>query len=175
MTVTVTRNVSSGSDGYVPWHTASRDSNAGLVGTLAFNAEATGDSGGGTVKILLRMRREEFGFPILWVPTQVTTIDNLATAEDVIVTYETAGNRRLSTSFQQIVQMRQVLSTNAGAVENVVIPIEGVGPGQLDIMQAEWATNTDTKTYHLHMFGPVYDLQMLARLGQIDPIIAGLR
>ncbi len=173
MSISQTRDIADGL--YVPYHTASRDHENGLVGTLAVNAEATGDGGGGVVVILLRTRREEFGFPLLWVPTQVTLTDNLATAVDVILTMEPAGNRRLNASMNQRVAMAQVQSANMGNLVDITIPIEGVDETQQNILQAEWETNTNAKTYHVHMFGPVYDLQMIARLGHIDPLVAGIR
>lgn len=173
MTVTQTQNVQN--NGYVPYHTASRDYENGLVGTLAVNAEATGDGSGGVVNILLRMRREQFGFPLLYVPTQVTLVDNLATAVDVIAGFEPAGNRRLIANVNQRVAMVQVQSSNMGNLVDVTIPIEGIDNSLRDIFQAQWETNTDSKTYHLHMFGPVYDLQMIARMGHIDPLAAGIR
>lgn len=160
---------------YVPFHTAGRGGRNGLVGTLGVDAQATGDAGGGSVTLNLNMRREEFGFPILWVPTVVSLFDNLATAENVIGKFESAGNRRLDFGLRQIATMVQVGADNVGIIENVTVPIEGIGIASARVYQAFWASNVDTKAYHLHMFGAVFDLQVIARLGEIDLLAAGMR
>jgi len=160
---------------YVPYHQARRATESGLVGTLDVDAEATGAAGGGEVSITIAMRREEFGFPLLWVPTKVSSRDNLAAAEEVAIFFISAGNRRLSDNvFEVLLAVRQG-TTDAAVMENIAIPIEGVSETQQGVLGATWSTNTDTKTYHLHAFGPVYDLQLIARLGLVDPMLAGIR
>lgn len=174
MTVQVTRQVSDGL--YVPYHQASRSVGNGLVGTLFVDAEAVGDSGGGSVSILLQMRREEFGFPLLWVPTLIAVQDNLATAEVVDMVYTAGGNRRaLGPIGEAVVTVDGAAGLNRGQMTNVTLPIEGVALATASIMSADWASNVDTKIYHLHVFGPVYDLQLIARDGYIDDMAAGLR
>lgn len=176
MAVSTNQNMSNTSIGeYVPFHQAGRDNPSGIVGTLMANAEATGDATGGEVSITLRMRREEFGFPLLWVPTKIGVRDNLAAAEEVSMFYVASGNRRLNDNFFEVqLAVRQGV-TNAAILSNPSIAIEGLGPGQGDVFGATWSTNTDTKTYHLHMFGAVFDLQMLARMGRVEAFLAGLR
>lgn len=160
---------------YVPYHQLGRAGPSGLVGTLHVDATATGAAGGGTVSIVVRMKREEFGFPILWVPTVIALVDNLAAAENAIARYEGAANRRISSTIHQIVTMLQVGTDNIGVVENLTVPIEGITGVDAAIFSGVWDTNTDTKIYHVHMFGPVYDLQMIADQGEIDILAAGVR
>lgn len=156
---------------YTPYHAARRGGPDGSdpVGTLSVNAQATGAAGGGTVIVGISMNRETFGFPLLWVPTMISIADNLATAEDVDLAY---SGGRMETAQQQVVTMVQ-FAENAGAASQYGVSFEG-GEATL-IITATWQTNTDTKTYHLHVFGPVYDLQVIAARGRISDIMAGLR
>lgn len=160
---------------YTPYHSIGRGVGNGLVGTLQIDAEATGAAGGGIVVIRLKMKREEFGFPLIFIPTYVAVKDNLATAELVTLDYRAAGNRRMSSNVSEMITTLQNNNENAGLTTNTTIPIEGGDRTEQDIMTAVWETNTDTKTYHLHMFGPVFDLQVIARSGLVDPLLAGLR
>lgn len=161
---------------YVPYHQAGRDASNALVGSLAVNAEATGDSGGGNVTIQLLMLRSEFGFPQLWVPTLIAAQDNLGTAEPVVFNYLSSGNRRLNANIAEVITMIDGGGTSDfGHVENVSLPLE-VDPGSdRSVLSMKWSTNTDGKIYHMHVVGPVYDLQMLAKDGYIDEMMAGLR
>lgn len=162
---------------FTPYHQARRTLLNGLVGTLYVDAGSTGAAGGGTHGINIRMRREEFGFPILWVPTLIGVQDNLASAEVVELTYQGSGNRRLIAGAglrEAVTTVATAVGNNVGQMANVTLPIEGRGPDNA-ILSATWATNTDTKLYHLHVFGPVYDLQVISRLGYLDEVAAGLR
>lgn len=159
---------------YVPYHTVMRGGPDGMdpVGSLQVNAEATGDAGGGVVNIILSMLRQPFGFPILWAPTMVSATDNLASAEDVALSFSSG---RLITDMQQTITM--VATANAGDLGNAKelgVSLEG-RDAVVTVATATWSTNTDTKSYHLHMFGPVYDLQLIALKGRISDIMAGLR
>lgn len=174
MAVSVTRSISAGL--YTPYHAGvGRGAVNGLVGTLQLDAEATGAAGGGTVQIAVSMGREAFGFPLMLVPTFVGVQDNLAAAEVVRVDYRLEGNRRLQASVSTTLTTLRSGTNNAGTVENVSIPIEGVAIAEADILHAVWATNTDTKTYHLHVFAAVFDLQVIAREGLVDLLMAGVR
>lgn len=168
------QRVFSSSSLFTPFHTKGRGSPNGLVGTVSVDALTTGDATGGTVTINLRMGRQEFGFPILWVPTIINTKDNLAAAEPVFFAYTSAGNRRLRGPLEEVVTALRASSVNTAIMTNVSVPIEGVGAVD-QVFTVVWDTNTDTLAYHLHMFGAVYDLQVIARNGGIDPIVAGLR
>lgn len=160
---------------YVPYHATNRGQSNGLVGTLQVNAEATGTATGGAVTIQVNMRREEFGFPLIWVPTIITARDNLATAEGIFFQYSSVGNRRLNSSLTETVLALAVAGVNAAVMPNASVPIEGVDAVQAAVFEVLWATNTDTKIYHAHIFGPVYDLQVISRGGLIEPLLAGLR
>ncbi len=174
MAVSTNRDVADGL--FTPYHQRQRAEGNGLVGTLSVNAEATGAAGGGSVTIILRMRRREFGFPILWVPTLIQCQDNLGTPEPVTLNYLSAGNRQLTANLTEV-----ITPIDAGDVQdvghalNVSMPIEGNETSIDSILSMKWETNTDTKIYHMHVFGPVYDLQVVARQGYIDELMAGLR
>ncbi len=161
---------------YVPWHTRGRGEGNGLVGTLSVDALATGDATGGTVAINLRMTREVFGFPMLFVPTIINTKDNLAAAEEVLFIYTPEGNGRLLSRLEEGVLALDAGGVNTAIMTNTSVPIEGVGSeANLDVFSVVWNTNTNSLAYHLHMFGPVYDLQVIAKLGILDQLAAGLR
>lgn len=178
MSVSATRSLSAAL--YTPFRTSKRGGGDASepVGTLHMDAEVTGDAGGGTVTLIVAGRREEFGFPQLFVPTLVTVQDNLAAAEDVSFAYLAPGNDRLNAAITlSITSVRAGSVTNAGFLDNVTIPIQGPDQTNRDICQAFWATNTDTKVYHLHLFGPVYDAQILANsdYGRIALPLSGVR
>lgn len=159
---------------YVPYHQEGRGEGNGLVGTLHVDAEATGAAGGGTVTVSLAMSREEFGFPLVFVPTYISAQDNLAAAEEVRLTYN-GENPRLSSSLADAILLVRTAATNQGVFNNASIPIEGNNIASGIVIQMQWITNTDTKVYHMHLFGPVFDLQVIAKNGFVDPMMAGLR
>lgn len=160
---------------FTPYHQSQRGGDNSMVGTICVDAEATGDAGGGTVSVVLNMAKEEFGFPILFIPTRIASRDNLAAAEVVIFTSDLTGNRRLNTSFQEHILAVRAGNINSAVLGNVTVPIEGDGEASAAVFRATWQTNTDTKGYHLHMFGPVFDLQTVARRNYIDLLAAGVR
>ena len=123
----------------------------------------------------VKMAREEFGFPIIWVPTLIVVEDNLASAENVNVSFRSDGNKRLGSSINQVVVPVTVGTANIGLLDNTTIPIESAVDSDENILSATWATNTDGKTYHLHVFGPVFDAQVIARAGHVDMLLAGVR
>lgn len=173
MAVSTTTAVSGGL--YVPFHQKSRGDGYTPVGTLYVDGGATGAAGGGTVSIAISMRALEFGFRLAWVITQMSISDNLGTAEVVELSYQAAGNRRINSA---IVFAQSTLDAGAqdGALLEIgAIPIEGVSQTQGDVFKAQWQTNTDTKSYHLHAFGPVYDLELIAQSGRVPPLLAGIR
>lgn len=177
MTVTETVDVSTGL--YVPFRTGRRAGWNGSqpVGTVSLDAEATGDSGGGKVSLSVSMPRFVFGFHPIWMITQIECLDNLAVAEVVFFRYVATGNERLQGNLGEA----QLAVRHAAAANNVAlftiggVPIE---PDQLvaaDVVLVEWSTNTDAKTYHLHVFGYLFDAEEIARGdGMIGERLAGL-
>ncbi len=159
---------------YTPYHTRERGGADGLVGTLYVDGAAVGDATGGALTIQIRMRRQEFGFPLIWVPTVIVGSDNLAAAEAIQFSYDSTGNRRIDGGLvQTVLAVRSI--DNAAVMQNVSVPIEGVSDAQAVVFGTIWPSNTDTKVYHLHMFGPVFDLQVIARQGDVDVLLAGMR
>ncbi len=172
MAILTTRFMSAGL--YVPYHTEFRAMD-GLVGTVQIDAETVGDASGGTVTIAIAMTRDVFGFPTMVVPTQISASDILAAAEPVDITYRSQGNRRLSIAIGEVVVSLQGAIGNIAVANNVSIPIEGVDETERDILRAVWATNTNTFSYHLHVFAVVFDLQVVARGAGVHPLMAGIR
>ncbi len=173
MSIVVNRTVLTGS--FVPYHQAQRGAGNGLVGTFSKDALATGDSGSGTVTINLDMRREEFGFPAVIVPLTINTEDDLASLEVVRTTFISAGNPRLEADLAEVVTPVSSGGFQFAVKDNVAVPLEGLDRTQRTVLSALWATNADGKKYHLHMYGLVYDLQLIARNGFVDPLMSGLR
>ncbi len=177
MAVTVSIEAATGL--FVPYRTAHRGGPDGSdpVGTLAINAEAVGAAGGGVVNIFIVMNAEEFGFPLIYLPTAIEVSDNLATAEVVYFAYTSDGNDRLQTSWQEAITTvaEGVNSRNLGFVKSTSIPIDSDGVSNRRVLNAAWPTNTDTKVYHLHTFGPVWDGQLLAKAERLPEMLAGLR
>lgn len=175
MAVVATAKVSDGL--FVPFRTTSRGGGNGRdpVGTLYVDAGATGAAGGGTVEVNIGMNAEEFGFPILWVPTVVAISDNLAAAEDVLFGWQATGNERTNTFMGIVVAMLRAAAINAGQNVQTGMLLDGFGSTDGAVMSATWDTNTDTKTYHLHVFGPVWDGQLIAKGGRVPEMLAGLR
>lgn len=173
MAISVLRSAEAGN--FVPFHTLNRGGDNGLVGTFFVDAEVTGDSGGGGVTLRQGLGRNDLGFPWLWVPTIVASRDNLATAEVVTFIYDLTNNRRLSASLHETKLALQAGAVNAALMENTSVPIEPDSDVSAEVFDVIWQTNTDTKIYHLHMFGPVYDLQLIAAGGHVDEFAAGLR
>lgn len=164
---------------FVPFHTARRGGPMGdePVGTLAVDAGATGAAGGGTVQAAITMNVEEFGFRMIYIPTQIAIRDNLASAEVVSFSYEQAGNKRLNTNTTlRVVMTASAQSQNTGLVDGASVPIESVFSVEDGrVLLALWDTNTDTKAYHMHVFGFCFDAELIARRGGIGPLMSGIR
>lgn len=172
VTVNTERFVSAGL--YVPFRGAARE--AGAVGTLYIDAEATGDGSGGIVQIHLNMSRIEFGFHPLWVPTHISTQDALASPEVVQVNWSETGNERQSAGLREHVLGITQSSINIAVFTQLGVIIEPNLQAGGRIMTANWATNTNSAAYHLHIFGPIYDGEFLARGKAGTPeLLAGLR
>lgn len=160
MSVTATSQVAAGL--YTPFRGFDRE--AGPVGTLSVNAEVTGDASGGSVTAVISMAREEFGFHPIWVPTRVGTRDVLAVAEAVEFTFRGSGNDRLDSDIEEgVLATRVVGALNLAAFVALGVAIEVVSLPAVQVVQARWATNTNTLLYHLHVYGVLYDGTALAR------------
>ncbi len=174
MSVTVTLTVS-GDGLYVPFRGFDRE--AGIVGTLQVAGSVTGDAGGGTASVRISMAPEEFGFHAIWVPTQVSTIDDLAAAEAVNLAFDTAGNERLeSTQLEAQLAIRSQ-SFNFCSFTQLGIAIDPDTTGL--VLTAGWTTNTLNKVYQIRAYGVVFDGQALARGkhrgARVDQLLAGVR
>lgn len=159
MAVSTNRNVSD-IGLYVPFRGVDRE--AGFVGSLFLDGATTGDASGGAIQIRILMRREEFGFHPIFVPTRVSAFDN-ATAETVVFQYAPAGNERISDFTREPKLGIAGFGGNSMTFESLGIPIEPDQVDQAEIMGMQWSTNVDTKLYHAHIFGVVYDAEALAR------------
>lgn len=162
---------------FVPFRTAKRggDNGSDAVGTLSVDANATGAAGGGTVTITINMTKSEFGFRCLWVPTIMVVSDDLAAAEVVEMAFSAGGNERLSTSLTQAQLLVAGGSQNAGNAYDSAVLIDPDQVVAAEVLRAVWSTNTDTKGYHFHVYGPVFDGELLALNNSIGDLLAGLR
>lgn len=161
---------------YVPYHSKYRGAHTTPVGTLYIDAGATGAAGGGTVTVAIAMRSQEFGFRLIWIPTHVSVRDNLATAEIVQFVIDANGNRRTSSAIViPAVTVRDTSGENSILIDIGAIPLEGGSVAPADVLRAVWGTNTDTIGYHVHAFGPVYDLEQMAEIGDVPELMAGIR
>lgn len=161
--MSVTSSTPSESGLYTPFRGFDRE--AGAVGTLSVDAEATGDGSGGTVTIVISMKFEQFGFHSLWIPTRVSSLDNLASPEVVEFSFRSSGNDRLAAG-----DLREAATALAtGGANNVAsfsalgVSIEVRSLTNVSVMQVRWTTNTNALLYHLHVFGILYDGEALAR------------
>ncbi len=161
---------------FVPYRGVDRESS--IVGTISVDINVTGAAGGGTILGQLNMNFIEFGFHPIWVPTRVGGRDNLATAEEILLSYLQAGNERIATDVDEGLLATQINGINRGQFNQLAVPIESIRAGGL-VLQGFWLTNTDAKLYHIHAFGPVYDGEALARGKKkgksVDNLLAGIR
>lgn len=174
----VTTSVDMATGLFVPWRTAKRGGVDGgdPVGTLSLDASATGAAGGGTVTLTITAVDGSFGFHAIWVPTYIALQDNLAAAESPLFSWRAAGNARLDVNlFQTFLSIRGAGTDDVSVMQNATVPIEPDNRTATQVMQAIWATNTDTIVYHIHTFGVLFDAELLARAGRIPDILAGVR
>lgn len=178
MAVTVTVAMDADEAAFVPYRIPQRGGDRGTspVGTVNVDAQVVGAAGGGQADVLISASQDMWGFRPVIVPVVVSFSDNLATAENVLFFYNADGNERLVAAVGQIVVMTTVLGTNAGLPQTSSIPItpDVIGSGAA-VMKASWASNVDTKVYHMHVFAAVYDREVLARTGEIPDFLAGIR
>ncbi len=177
MSVSTTRFVSA-IGLYTPFRGFDREVSA--VGTLSLDAALTGDGTGGTITLSLSMERVEFGFHPILLVTRMSSLDGLATAEQVTVEYSSQGNERLNTDIIETnLPVAGPGSSNIATYSRLGVPIEPNLAAGGDILIARWTTNTDTIVYHLHVFGVVYDAEAMARGyrpgRRADELLAGIR
>ncbi len=164
---------------YVPFRGVDRA--FGPVGTLDAKATTVGDGSGGNVAISLQMKRLEFGFHPLWVPTMISIEDTLATAENPEVLFRGLGNERLLDQHCENVVMTAALvgARNCGKVEKLGFIIEPDQIGNATGVTCTWATNTNLLLYNLHVYGVVFDGEAMARGkrpgSSVSPLLAGVR
>lgn len=175
--MTVTVNVAVADSLYVPFRGFDRE--AGAVGTLFVDGNATGDAGGGNIVIRVFMGFIEFGFHPIWVVTRMSALDDLATPEVVNVAIANAGNERLDADLQENVLTLAGFDLNVANFGHLGVPIEPDSSTTGTVLIATWSTNTDTKAYHFHAFGLLYDAEAMARGKQkgrsADPLLGGIR
>ncbi len=158
---------------YVPYRGMDRE--AGIVGTLFIDGLATGDGSGGAIQIRIRMKRIEFGFHPIFVPTRVSSFDD-ATAEVVFFQYVNAGNERISTFTREPKLGVAGFGGNSATFESLGIPIEPDQEDNAEIMGMQWTTNVTGKLYHAHIFGVMYDAEAMARgkrFGKTPDVLLG--
>lgn len=174
MSVAVTRSTSAGL--FVPFRNANRGGGDGSepVGTLSIDAEAAGDGSAGSVTIAIAMARLEFGMHPLFVPTYVNSEDSLVTAEEVEFQLDSVGNERIQDSLRQVVLAVDGLNRNVARFVNDGLIVEPSQSVEANVFVFAWKTNTNALTYHGHVFGYVYDAELLARAGGNFGLLAGL-
>ncbi len=174
--LSVTANVALSSGLFVPYHTRVRGGEDGKdpVGTVQVDGEATGDGSAGTVAVNIRMVREQFGFACMWVPTYI----EIGTTENAVnvceFRYRQEGNARLSGDMVEIVTTVAAFTQDGALLQLRGMPLEGVGVALVDVLRITFPSNTNTDFYHLHAFGPIYDLEVIRRKGGIAELIAGV-
>lgn len=162
---------------FVPFHQKLRggESWRAPVGTVEFDATATGAAGGGTVALTVRDRIDTWGFRQLYVPLLFLVRDNLAAVESVLIIWEALGNRRLRAQNHDVVTTVRSSGINVARFPISGILIEPDQPIIADIVSVIWETNTDTIIYHLHGLMAVYDLEIIERYGSVEALMETLR
>jgi len=140
------------------------------VGTASFDVQVTGAAGAGAVTLSLLMSPDEFGFHVLFVPTLLGVEDTLGTKEDVRIGWK--ATHRLTSLFREAIPTTTVLAVNFGTLRGASPALQ---PETVDqtVLDAVWATNTDTETYHFHGYGVVYDLERLRHLEDLKGPLTG--
>lgn len=140
-----------------------------LVGTFEFDHEATGDAGGGTVRVASAWTGNEWGFRALLVP-KALSVTMTADPGNVETLFTAAGNRRLRSS---VIFGYDLVATRAGGLftspeyvlPEVLIERESDGLAAADFLAVIFDVNDNMETYHSHGYGLVYDTELLARFG----------
>lgn len=142
------------------------------VGTFSMDAEATGDSGGGTVQIIIQGTKDMFGFRAILIPTAVV-YSAVTDPGNALFTYTHTGNGHLQSASQiQMATDMVAVGGNYFAPEFVLarVLVEPDKETNADLFQVKFDTNTDGTLYHLHVFGVVFDHERLSRVGKFDKL-----
>jgi len=162
---------------FVPFMQRTRggDSHGSPVGTVTLDATDTGDGSGGTATVSVSIRRTMFGFRTLVIPTSIVTFDNLAAVEPIRLEFQFAGLRRLVAVHQFVRTSVRHNATNMSELGDLGIVLESNLEAATDALAVQWETNTNSVVYHVHLYGVVYDLEILEKYGTLDPLMAGVR
>jgi len=145
------------------------------VGTYDQDVEVTGASGGGTVTLSASWQGLEWGFRPIIVIMAVTGQAN-SDPGNVRISYVPTGNRRLQGELTYAYDMVAVggnFLTPEYAFPRVAVEPR-VGDNVDVFMRMIMDTNTDTTNYHMHLFGLVFDVELMGRMGRYQELIAAL-
>jgi len=137
----------------------------GPVGTVSADAGANGDSSGGTVTCEISIANVvDFGFEALVLPTIVALEDTLSTAIPIRIGVSSA-NRRIGggNDIRFVVTPVRVVSMQTGFISGPLPAMSINGPAQTTVLRALWETNENGVSYHLHVYGVVYNETEMAR------------
>lgn len=165
---------------FVPFRSARRGGEYGSdpVGSVFADLAVAGAAGGGTATITLSCAKIIFGFHPIFVPTYITTQDDLATPEEVLLIYDPAGNERLSAGNGPRESKLAVAASGGNFVlfDAVGLLIEPSEEATTNVLDVVWSTNTDAKTYHLHVYGVLFDAEIMARSdSRLSELFMGIR
>lgn len=144
----------------------------GLVGTLDFDAEDTGEAGGGTMTIRVTHPEGVWGFRPFLILTGVAVSANTDPG-NVQVNFEGAGNKRgddLVYGFDPIATGANFVTPTELQARVLIEPADGAA----NFLTVVFDTNTDATVYHVHCQGLVYDGEILARGGDYGPMVEKL-
>jgi len=144
-----------------------------LVGTFSHDGALTGDASGGIIRLGVTMVRDLWGFPELLVIKAVAVSVNTDPGTSR-VGWKGAGNRRLNSAM--FITLTPVVAGSDYNLPEFVMPnilIEPTDEGG-QVLELVSSNNTDGTTYHLHLFGWVYDLARLAVSGDYQAVIESL-
>lgn len=144
-------------------------------GTYDQDVEVTGAAGGGTATLAARWVGNEWGFVPIMVIMAVTVQANTDPGF-VRVSYVDTGNRRLQGELTYAYDT-VVVDGNHITPEYAFpkVPIEPRDGPSVDLfMRAVFDTNTDTKIYHMHIFGLVFDAEWMSRSGDYRELIQAI-
>ncbi len=152
---------------YTPFRGVRR---SGVVGTLHARMGATGDGSGGTVAIQLSMVGDEFGFPLLFVPTLIGA--ESPNQENPVLTYQ-AGIERIGGQggeFERVlihsVGNARNIAERAGSSPHISVVFNPDQPA-VEVLQVIWATNTTSGSYTVNLYAMCYDQQEMAKMQEL--------
>lgn len=177
--MSVTTSIAMGQGLFTPFPTLYRGGRDGSqpVGTLFVDATATGDSGGGVIVMNITGVRSQFGFRTAWIPLYIqASDDDGGVPKQFALGYRAEGNTRLSSTLTEVLSgVSDGTGLFAGPFQNTGILIESDSRTAAAVMRMQASVNTDGKVYHFHVYGPVYDRELLAKHGKLDELYTGVR